>query len=239
MADSTRPQRDAPPTAAAAQQIQIIRKEPTQREEEIVKHRNRTTPPPAGAAVWDHTISSAPVTERSNNEATNNGLIGVRITLPFSPPNNDNDSYKINGPRDIINMNMNEQGTPQEEEPKATDAKVDEGERSALIEKAMSILRDRAAASALAAAEGPKSSRDRQNILLAKRFRSVMCNNVEDCPFGTWWCMFAHSKEDLRTIEENAEEGLATMSAVDAFRNAHFNEALTEAISEGDRKSVV
>ena len=74
-----------------------------------------------------------------------------------------------------------------------------------------------------------------RNTLVAERFRKSRCVCTGDtCPFGPWWCMFAHSEADLRTTAINIEEGLTTMTAIDAYRQARFNAALANAAAVGD-----
>ena len=91
-----------------------------------------------------------------------------------------------------------------------------------------------------APSSGEEPNKDARTVpcLLAERFRVNICSNLRKkaagCPFGPWWCMFAHSEEDRRSPEENIVDGLTTMAAIDAFRQAKYNAALANAAANRD-----
>ena len=93
-------------------------------------------------------------------------------------------------------------------------------------------VKNRARREALIAAR--KAAAD-ASALVAERFLVGRCANAHrGCAFGPWWCMFAHSEADRRTVEENIAEGLTTMAAIDTFRKTQYDAALASAMASKD-----
>lgn len=59
-----------------------------------------------------------------------------------------------------------------------------------------------------------------EKIIQANRYKTKLCRSyvaTGECPYEVR-CMFAHGKDEIRTCEENLQDGLVTEEAIKAFR---------------------
>eukprot|EP00672_Neobodo_designis_P021722 CAMPEP_0174827760 /NCGR_PEP_ID=MMETSP1114-20130205/915_1 /TAXON_ID=312471 /ORGANISM="Neobodo designis, Strain CCAP 1951/1" /LENGTH=266 /DNA_ID=CAMNT_0016061437 /DNA_START=107 /DNA_END=907 /DNA_ORIENTATION=+ len=72
--------------------------------------------------------------------------------------------------------------------------------------------------------------RDERPLILAERFHTRLCKSFRKsgtCEYGAF-CMFAHGKARLRTVDANVRDGLTTTEAIRAWQRARAAEAAAE-----------
>jgi len=72
--------------------------------------------------------------------------------------------------------------------------------------------------------------RDERPLILAERFHTRLCKSFRKsgtCEYGAF-CMFAHGKARLRTVDANVRDGLTTTEAIRAWQRACAAEAAAE-----------
>jgi hypothetical protein len=70
---------------------------------------------------------------------------------------------------------------------------------------------------------------------LAAQFRTTLCRTVGSsavCAFGSL-CKFAHDPNDLRTVNQNLEEGLTSKDSVDAWLSSRSHTVSPQSVSQG------